>query len=481
MISTMANASNRITPIILSGGSGSRLWPLSRECYPKQLLSLVGEHTLLQQSAFRVADPGLFEPLQIIASEEHRFVIAEQLRAIGLEGTQLILEPVGRNTAPAMAVAALRVADIDPDALLLLTPADHLIRDGATFNEQVTRAAAAARCGKIVLFGIKPSEPATGYGYIRTGEPSAANDGSFAVAEFAEKPDVATAETYIASGDYYWNCGIVLASARTLIAELERHAPDILRACRGAVKGLTGDLDFLRLDRGCFSTCPAISFDYAVIEKTNRAAIVPARFDWADIGTWSAIWNVEPKKECGNVALGDVEIQDSTGCYVRSEGPLVAVLGVEDLIVVATSDAVLIASKEHDQDVKNIVAKLNARNHSAGRQNPKVHRPWGFYQPIHEGERFQVKRITVNPGAKLSLQKHYHRAEHWVVVNGTAIVRRDEDETLLRENESIFIPLGAVHRLENPGKVPLNLIEVQSGPYLGEDDIVRLEDIYARV
>jgi mannose-1-phosphate guanylyltransferase/mannose-6-phosphate isomerase len=476
----MTNPNGRIVPVLLSGGSGSRLWPLSRESYPKQLLPLFGEHTLLQQVALRVSDRELFDPLLVIASEEHRFVIAEQLRTIGIDRPQVILEPCGRDTAPAAAVAALQVALTNPDALILLSPADHLIRDHDSFKEHVLRASLAARSGQIVLFGIKPSMPATRYGYINAGPASGSNDDTCEVAAFTEKPSLEGAKAFIESERYYWNSGIVLVTARILIREFEAFAPDILSTCREATRAMTNGFDFVRLDPARFFECPSISLDYAVLEKTRSASVLPSFFDWSDVGSWSAVYDAEPKSEIGNVVSGDVELEATRDCYVHSEGPLVAAVGIENAIIVAMPDAVLVASKDHDQDVKTIVGRLNARNHSAGRQNLKVHRPWGFFQRIHEGDRFQVKRITVNPGAKLSLQKHYHRAEHWVVVNGTAIVERDDMRTLLRENESIFIPLGAVHRLENPGKVPLNLIEVQSGPYLGEDDIVRFEDVYAR-
>lgn len=476
----MSDGVARITPVILSGGTGSRLWPLSRESYPKQLLPLFGDHTLLQQTALRVTDSDLFDPLLVIAGDEHRFVVAEQLRALGLRQARLILEPESRGTAPAAAVAALHLAHADPDDLLLLCPADHLIRDDLAFKTQIARAIPAARSGHMVLFGITPTQPSTAYGYIRRG-PALDSTNGFVVARFVEKPDVGAAQTYLAGQDCFWNSGLVLATARTLIEEFDRHAPAVLAASDAALAELTTDLDFLRLDRTQFLAAPAISLDRAVIERTERAIVVPALFDWADVGTWSAIAAIEAEDDSGNVAIGDAEISASRGCYVRSEGPLVAALGLDNMIVVATPDAVLVAAKEYDEEVGKIVARLKARNHSAGWQNPKVHRPWGYFQPIHAGERFQVKRITVKPGGKLSLQKHYHRAEHWVVVNGTALVTRGDEETLLRENESIFIPLGTVHRLENPGKVPLDLIEVQSGPYLGEDDIVRIEDIYARI
>lgn len=385
----MTSSVKRIIPVLLSGGSGSRLWPLSRESYPKQLLSLFGESTLLQQTLLRVADGCMFEPAQIIAAEEHRFVISEQIRAIGLKRVELILEPAGRNTAPAAAIAALRAAHTDPEALLLLLPTDHLIGDSAAFKEYVSRATIAACAGKIALFGIKPTAPATGYGYIRAKTCSAMNGGYFDVDEFIEKPNLEEAKAYLAANNCYWNSGIYLASARTFITEFERLAPDILTACRGALGGMTGDLDFLRLDPAHFLNCPAVSLDYAIAEKTNRASVVPALFDWSDVGTWSAIWNLGPKQGRGNVAFGDVEIEDSKRCYVRSEGPLVATLGVEDLVIVATQDAVLVASKKHDEDVHKIVAKLNARNHSAGRQNLKVQRPWGFFQGSTRGTAFK--------------------------------------------------------------------------------------------
>lgn len=476
----MTDATGLVFPVLLCGGSGSRLWPLSRATFPKQFLPLVGSRSLLQQAALRASDPELFQPLTVIGSEEHRFIVAEQLRTTGIPEPQLILEPVSRNTGPALAVATLQISRHDPDAIVLVMPADHLVTDEVAFRDCVARGLPAARSGKIVLFGVKPSAPTTGFGYIECGR-SAAEDGSLEVSSFIEKPDRDRAATFVNSDRYYWNCGIVLASVRTLTSAFGEYAPDILKTCRTALEGSERDLDFLRLDRAHFERCRDISFDYAVIEKSDRTVVVPVDFDWADVGTWSAVWSVQDKDDSANVTLGDVDVKASTGCYVRSEGPMVAALGLENLIIVATPDAVLVASKDREQDIKQMVADLAKQGHKAATQNPKVHRPWGFYQPVHEGDRFQVKRITVNPGAKLSLQKHHHRAEHWVVVNGTAIVQRGNEEILLRENESVFIPLGAVHRLANPGKVPLNLIEVQSGAYLGEDDIVRLEDVYARV
>lgn len=477
----MTQRQGRIVPVLLSGGTGSRLWPLSRETYPKQLLSLLGEKTLLQQTALRVIDPSMFGAMMVVANAEHRFAIAEQLRSVGVTDPTLVLEPLGKNTAPAIAIAALVAVESDPDAVILAMPVDHWIRNAEAFRAAVGVGVAAARKGKFVLFGLRPTAPTTGFGYIRAADQLAAAPGVHAVADFVEKPDLVTAERLLAAGDYLWNSGIFLLPARQLIDEMAQLVPDVLAACRAALTGATRDLDFLRLDENAFRACPSISLDYAVMAKTDRAAVIPGDFDWSDIGSWSALWKMGDKDDSGNVAIGDVVIEEASGCYVRGEGPLVAALGVENLIIAATPDVVLVASKDRDQDVAKLVGRLKANGHRSATQTQSVHRPWGYYQSIHAGDRFQVKRITVNPGAKLSLQKHFHRAEHWVVVNGTAIVTRDDEEILLRENESIFVPLGCMHRLENPGKVPLNLIEVQSGPYLGEDDIVRVEDIYHRV
>ncbi|MGL5164840.1 MAG: mannose-1-phosphate guanylyltransferase/mannose-6-phosphate isomerase [Afipia sp.] len=477
----MTQRQHRIIPVLLSGGTGSRLWPLSRETYPKQLLSLLGEKTLLQQTALRVNDPSMFSGMMVVANTEHRFAIAEQLRGVGVADPTIVLEPFGQNTAPAAAIAALVAQESDPDAIILAMPVDHWIGDAAALHTAIAVGMKAAQAGQFVLFGLRPTAPATGFGYIHAREELAGAPGVHQAAGFVEKPDLPTAERLLAASNYLWNSGIFLLPARLLIAELARLAPDILAACRAALAGATRDLDFLRLDEVAFRACPSVSLDYAVMEKTNSAAVVPADFDWSDVGSWSALWELGDKDRSGNVAIGDVFMEDANGCYVRGEGPLVAALGVNDLIITATPDVVLVVSKDRDQDVAKLVGRLKASGHRSATQTQSVHRPWGYYQSIHAGDRFQVKRITVNPGAKLSLQKHFHRAEHWVVVNGTAIVTRDDEEILLRENESIFVPLGCMHRLENPGKVPLNLIEVQSGPYLGEDDIVRVEDIYHRV
>ncbi|WP_454625492.1 mannose-1-phosphate guanylyltransferase/mannose-6-phosphate isomerase [Bradyrhizobium cenepequi] len=477
----MLQPRGRIVPVLLSGGTGSRLWPLSRENQPKQLLALLGEKTLLQQTANRVTEPSLFADPMVIANAEHRFAIGEQLRAAGISSPTMVLEPFGRNTAPAVAIAALLASEVDPDAVILVTPVDHWVRDHGAFRAAIASGLPAARRGQFVLFGLRPTGPATGYGYIGMGGVIAELPEIREVAGFVEKPDVSTAERLLAGNDHLWNSGIFLLPARCFIEELARREPAILEACRAALAGATRDLDFLRLEEKAFESCPSISVDYAVMEKTDKAVVVPASFDWSDVGSWSALWTMGEKDSSGNVVIGDAVAEDTSGCYVRGDGPLVAALGVEDLVITASPDVVLVTKRERAQDVGKLVERLKANGHRAATQTHSVHRPWGYYQSIHAGDRFQVKRITVNPGAKLSLQKHFHRAEHWVVVNGTAIVTRDDEEVLLRENESIFVPLGCLHRLENPGKVPLNLIEVQSGTYLGEDDIVRVQDIYHRV
>jgi mannose-1-phosphate guanylyltransferase/mannose-6-phosphate isomerase len=472
---------DRLTvPVLLSGGSGTRLWPLSRETYPKQLLPLLGDKTLLQQTALRVTDRSIFARIIMVGNIEHRFIISEQLRAVGVTDPMTILEPVGRNTAPAIATAALVASESDPDAIMLVMPVDHLVRDAGAFRQTVHAGMTAADDDQLVLFGIPPTGPATGYRYVRVGSELPIASGVHRTERFVEKPTPEAAQQFCAAGDFLWNSGIFLLPAKALLKEMERFAPGILAAARAALMNGARDPDFLRLAEEPFSSCEAKSIDYAVMEKTDKSVVVPAKFDWNDVGSWSSLWDVGEKDSSENVAIGDVIAEDSTGCYLHSDGPLVAALGVDDLVITAMPDVVLVSTRNRVHDVKKLVERLKSNGHHAATQTPCVRRPWGYYQPIHNGERFQVKRITVNPGAKLSLQKHFHRAEHWIVVNGTALVTRDGEETLLRENESVFVPLGCMHRLENPGRLPLNLIEVQSGPYLGEDDIVRIEDIYHR-
>ena len=468
-----------IVPVILSGGAGTRLWPLSRELYPKQLLPLLSERSLLQDTARRVSG-GAFAPPLVVCNDEHRFIIAEQLRALGLQPTGIVLEPVARNTAPAVAVAAKMLSARHPDALMLVLPSDHAITDVAAFHAAVATAAQAARAGRLVTFGIAPSGPETGYGYIRRGAALDGVAGAYAIERFVEKPDLATAQGFVADGTWSWNSGMFLFPVGLLQAELGRFEPAMMEAVTEAVGAATRDLDFVRLDTASFARCPAKSVDYAVMERTTAAAVVPARLGWSDVGAWSALWALGAKDGAGNVVQGDVLAHETTNSYLRSERVLLATLGVEDAVVVATSDVVLVARKDRVQDVKKLVEQLKAKGRSEAATHPIVYRPWGSYQSIDAGPRHQVKHIMVKPGHKLSLQKHAHRAEHWVVVSGTARVTRDEDLLTLRENMSVYLPVGCVHRLENPGPGPLHLIEVQSGSYLGEDDIVRLEDTYGR-
>jgi mannose-1-phosphate guanylyltransferase / mannose-6-phosphate isomerase len=470
-----------LRPVILSGGSGTRLWPMSRTFYPKQLLPLVGDKTLLQQAALRVAAaPGFAAPL-VIANEEHRFIIAEQLREIAVAPQGLLLEPIGRNTAPAACVAALSLVEADAQALMLLMPSDHTIDDPAAFLAAIQKAAAAARSGHLVTFGIHPERAETGYGYIERGGALSGVDGAFAVARFVEKPDTPTAERYLKSGDFFWNSGIFLFPAALFLSEVERLRPDMLAACRAALDAARRDDDFIRLDKEAFGACPADSIDYAVMEHTAKAAVVPVSMGWSDLGSWDALWELAEKDAAGNALSGNVIAEDAKNCYLRSEAGLVAALGVEDLIVVATDDAVMLAPKNRAQDVRRLVARLVRENRGEADALPRVHRPWGSYETLHAGHRVQVKHILVKPGGKLSLQMHHHRAEHWVVVQGTAKIVRGDEELMLTEDQSTYIPVGTAHRLENPGKIPLHLIEVQSGAYLGEDDIVRFEDSYGRV
>ncbi len=472
-------AGGQIVPVILSGGAGTRLWPLSRELYPKQLLPLLSEHSLLQETARRASGP-LFAPPLIVCNDEHRFIIAEQLRQLDIKPQAIVLEPAARNTAPAVAAAAKMLAAEKRDTLMLVLPSDHAIADVGAFHKAVETAAAAARAGRLVTFGITPEHPETGYGYIRRGAALGGVAGAYAIERFVEKPDLETAQGYVADGAWSWNSGMFLFPARLLLDELMRFEPAMVEAVADAVGRANQDLEFVRLAKDSFSRAPAKSVDYAVMEKTERAAVVPATLGWSDVGAWSALWDIGDKDQSGNVVVGDVIAHETTNSYLRSERVLLATLGIADAVVVATSDVVLVAAKDRVQDVKKIVEQLKAKGRSEAVSHPIVYRPWGSYQSIDTGHRHQVKHIMVKPGHKLSLQKHAHRAEHWVVVSGTARVTRDEDMLTLRENMSTYIPVGCVHRLENPGPAPLHLIEVQSGGYLGEDDIIRLDDTYGR-
>lgn len=467
----------RITPVILSGGSGTRLWPLSREHFPKQLLGLHGEQTMLQQTVLRVDGlPGAALPV-VVCNEEHRFLVAEQLREVGRKAETIILEPCGRNTAPALTLAALRQSGDDP--LMLVMPADHVIQDTNAFRTAVSRGADLAAAGALVTFGIVPATAETGYGYIRQGE--ALNGGNaYRVAAFVEKPDAATAQQYLASGQYLWNSGMFLMRASRWLEELRRHRPDIAAACEGAYGKGRRDLDFMRVDESGFAACPSDSIDYAVMEKTGDAVVVPLAAGWSDVGAWSSVWEVGAQDSAGNVLQGDVIPHATRDSLLIAKHRLLATVGLQDVIVVETADAVLVAHKDRAQEVKEIVNRLKRERRAEHVTHRRVHRPWGHYEGIDVGARFQVKRITVNPGASLSLQMHHHRAEHWIVVKGTARVTRGEEVFLLGENQSTYIPLGTRHRLENPGTIPLEMIEVQSGSYLGEDDIVRFEDAYNR-
>jgi mannose-1-phosphate guanylyltransferase / mannose-6-phosphate isomerase len=469
-----------IHPVILSGGSGTRLWPMSRALYPKQLLALTGERSLLQETARRVADDPAFGPPIVVANEEHRFIIAEQLREIGVAPAAIVLEPIGRNTAPAAAVAALRLAADDREALMLVMPSDHAIADPAAFRDAVAQAAAAARLGHLVTFGVAPERAETGYGYIARGEPLAGAAGAFAVKGFVEKPDPAAARRYLAEGKHFWNSGIFLFPAARYLAELEGLRPEIVAAARAALAAARADADFVRLDKAAFAACPADSIDYAVMEHTRSAAMVPVTMGWSDLGSWDALWELAARDADGNALVGNVLAETAKNCYLRSEAGLVAAIGVEDLVVVATDDAVMVAPRGGTQEVKRLVGRLREEGRGEADALATVHRPWGTYRSLHNGPRVQVKHIMVKPGAKLSLQMHHHRAEHWVVVQGTAKIVRGSEELILTEDQSTYIPLGTAHRLENPGKIPLHVIEVQSGSYLGEDDIVRFEDHYGR-
>jgi len=466
-----------LIPVILSGGAGTRLWPLSREMYPKQLLALAGKLTMLQDTVTRLAGIAGAQPPIIVCNEAHRFTVAEQLRTLGVQASAILLEPAGRNTAPAVALAAFKAQQLDPDATIVVAPADHVIRMLRVFQTAAETAAALAEEGKLVTFGIVAHAPETGYGYIRRSEGAGP---AYPVAQFIEKPPLDMATQFVASGDYYWNSGMFVFKAARYLAELAVYAPDILEASQAAFAAAKSDLDFSRIDKTEFEKCRSESIDYAVMEKTRDAVVLPLDAGWSDVGSWSSLFDALPADEEGNVLQGDVMVHDTHDCYVHSTSRLVAAVGMDDHIIVETKDAVLVAPKERVQDVKELVTMIKKAGRSESAWHREVFRPWGSYDSIDNGDRFQVKRLSVKPGGVLSLQMHHHRAEHWIVVQGTARITCNDKTFLLSENESTYIPIGATHRIENPGKVPLRIVEVQSGSYLGEDDIVRFEDNYGR-
>jgi len=469
--------SEPVIPVILSGGAGTRLWPLSRELYPKQLLPLLNEHTMLQNTVQRLEGFAGLQPAVVVCNDSHRFMVAEQLRAIDRPAAAIVLEPCGRNTAPAVAVAAHIAMQGGDDPLLLVLPADHALKDITSFQETLNKGVEAAMRGALVTFGIVAGYPETGYGYIKAAE---MEDGFLPVAAFVEKPDLETARAYVASGNYYWNSGMFLFRASVFLEELACHDEVMADCCKLVAEKTVKDLDFIRLDEALFSACPANSIDYAVMEKTEKGVVLPLDAGWDDVGSWSSLWDVSAQDEQGNVEQGDVIAVDTEDSYIYAETGLVATVGVKDHIIVQTADAVLVVHKERVQDVKEVVAVLKRQQRPEALLHRRVNRPWGTYECIDSADRFLVKRICVNPGASLSLQMHHHRAEHWIVVKGTALVVCGEKELMLSENQSTYIPVGTTHRLENPGKIVLELIEVQSGSYLGEDDIVRFEDNYGR-
>ncbi|WP_040509366.1 mannose-1-phosphate guanylyltransferase/mannose-6-phosphate isomerase [Gluconobacter morbifer] len=469
----------QIVPVILSGGSGSRLWPVSRSSYPKQFWPLLNERTLIQETVLRGEGSEFADPI-VVCNAEHRFIVAEQLRDVGIHNARVVLEPVGRNSAPAIAAAAFLVAETNPDAILWIMAADAAITHEEALKVALEHAVQAAAQDRIVTFGMKPTRPETGYGYIESGAELPGIPGVYEVARFVEKPSAEKAAEFVQDGHYLWNSGMFVARAGVFLSEVETYEPQVYERVRHSVQNRQTDMDFERLEAQSFGSAPDISVDYAIAERTKLAAVVPGNFGWSDIGSWDALWDLSAKDKAGNATFGDVFLDQARNCYVRSDGIVATVAGVEDLIVVVTQDAVMVSHRDRAQDVKHMVERLKKSGRKEALTHNRCYRPWGFYESLIQADRFQVKRIVVEPGEKLSLQKHFHRAEHWVVVGGTALVTRDEDKVMVRENESIYLPLGCVHRLENPGKIPLTLIEVQSGPYLGEDDIVRIEDIYAR-
>ena len=466
-------------PVILSGGSGSRLWPLSRKQFPKQFLALTGEHTLFQQTVERLQFDGMQHPV-VVCNKDHRFIVTEQLGALGLETQAVIMEPFGRNTAPAVAIAAMMLANEGRDELMLVLPADHVIDDQKALQRALALATVAAERGEMVLFGIPATKPETGYGYIKSTADALLPEGVSRVQQFVEKPDEQRAQEFVQAGGYYWNSGMFLFRASRYLEELKKHDPDIYDNCLLTLERSKHEGDSISLDEASFACCPDNSIDYAVMEKTQRACVVPLDAGWSDVGCWSSLWDVHAKDENGNVAKGDVVIQDSRNCMIQGNGKLVTVIGLDNIVVVETKDAMMIVHKDKVQGVKQLVNTLNEQGRSETQNHLEVYRPWGSYDSVDMGGRFQVKRISVKPGASLSLQMHHHRAEHWIVVSGTAQVTCDDNVFLLTENQSTYIPIASVHRLKNPGKIPLEIIEVQSGSYLGEDDIERFEDIYGR-
>ena len=470
-----------ILPVIMSGGSGSRLWPLSRALHPKQFLALLNDNTLLQETINRLDNTQCLDPL-IICNNEHRFIVAEQLRANNTAASDIILEPMGKNTAPAITLAALAAVAKGDDPLLLVLAADHVIKDVAAFQQAVLDAKVFAAQDKLVTFGIVPTHAETGYGYIKQGAKQTQNETEgFDVDSFVEKPDLTTAQAYLDSGEYLWNSGMFMFKASRYLEELAKFSPDMLAVCKQAYENKTQDLDFSRISADIFAKCPEDSIDCAVMERTNDAIVVPMNAGWSDVGSFSSLWDVSEKDENGNVNHGDIISHNTTNSYINAGHKLVTTVGVDNLVIVESKDALLVANKDHVQDVKSIVEKLKAEDRYEYKHQREVYRPWGKYDSLDFGERDQVKRITVKPGAKLSIQMHHHRAEHWIVVSGTARVTNGDKTLLLTENESTYIPLGTVHALENPGKISLEMIEVQTGSYLGEDDIVRFDDKYGRV
>ena len=466
-----------IIPVILLGGSGTRLWPVSRKNHPKQFLNLMEDQTLLQATLSRLDGIENLESSIVLCNEEHRFTTAEQLAEMDRELGDIILEPVGKNTAPAVTIAALRALEKQDDALLLVLPADHVIKNTQAFHDAINKAIKAATNNKLVTFGIVPLKPETGYGYIKRDKEE---DGLFIVKEFVEKPNLSTAEDYLNSGDYYWNSGMFLFKASVFLKELKNFQPNMLSHCQDALAKSEQDLDFIRLDREAFTVCPSDSIDYAVMEKTDNAVVVPLDAEWSDIGSWDALWEIEQKNAEGNVLKGDVLTHNAQNCLVKAESKLVTLVGVDNLVIIETKDAILVSAKDKVQDVKVIVEQLRADNRSEATLHREVYRPWGKYDGVDLGERFQVKRITVKPGESTSMQMHHHRAEHWIIVSGVAEVTCGDKVFLCTENQAAFIPQGSKHRIANPGKLPMEMIEVQTGSYLGEDDIVRFEDQYGR-